>query len=116
MREAPSVVIIRRLLELGASVVAYDPVAMKNAVHYLDDSVIYADDEYSALKGSDALLVVTEWNEFRNPDFDLVKTTLKQPVIFDGRNIFEPEKMKELGFTYYSIGRKPVIAKLMPVS
>jgi UDPglucose 6-dehydrogenase len=116
MREAPSVVIIRRLLELGARVVAYDPVAIKNAVFYLSDSVHYADDEYSALKGSDALLVVTEWNEFRNPDFNLVKTALKQPVVFDGRNIFEPEKMKELGFTYYSIGRKPVIAKLMQVS
>jgi UDPglucose 6-dehydrogenase len=116
MREAPSVVIIRRLLELGARVVAYDPVAMKNAVYYFNDSVVYADDEYSALKGSDALLVVTEWNEFRNPDFDLVKTKLKQPVIFDGRNIFEPEKMKELAFTYYSIGRKPVISELMPVT
>jgi UDPglucose 6-dehydrogenase len=116
MREAPSVVIIRRLLELGARVIAYDPVAMKNAVYYFHDSVIYADDEYSALKGSDALLVVTEWNEFRNPDFNLVKATLKQPVVFDGRNIFEPEKMRELGFTYYSIGRKPVIGKLMQVS
>jgi UDPglucose 6-dehydrogenase len=116
MREAPSVVIIRKLLELGARVVAYDPVAMKNAVFYLDNAVSFAEDEYSALKGSDALLVVTEWNEFRNPDFDMVKTRLNQPVIFDGRNIFEPEKMKDLGFTYYSIGRKPVISKLMPVS
>ncbi len=110
MREAPSVVIIKRLLELGAKVVAYDPVAMKNAGFYFKDSISYAEDEYSALKGSDALLVVTEWNEFRNPDFLLVKSALKQPVIFDGRNIFEPDKMRESGFTYYSIGRKPVIA------
>jgi UDPglucose 6-dehydrogenase len=112
MREAPSVAIINRLLELGASVVAYDPVAMKNAGFYFKDAVRYAEDEYSALKGSDALLVVTEWNEFRNPDFSLLKSALRQPLVFDGRNIFEPEKMKELGFTYYSIGRKPVIAKL----
>jgi UDPglucose 6-dehydrogenase len=108
MRESPSVVIILKLLELGAKVVAYDPVAMKNAEFYLKDSVVYAEDEYVALTGSDALLVVTEWNEFRNPDFELMKTKLKQPLVFDGRNIFEPEKMKELGFTYYSVGRQPV--------
>jgi UDPglucose 6-dehydrogenase len=111
MREAPSVVIINRLLELGAKVIVYDPVAMKNAGYYFKDSVEYAEDEYAALKGSDALLVVTEWNEFRNPDFSLMKSSLKQPVVFDGRNIFEPEKMKESGFAYYSIGRKPVLAK-----
>jgi UDPglucose 6-dehydrogenase len=111
MREAPSVVIIRRLLELGAKVVAYDPVAMKNAEFYLGASVAYAEDEYAALKGSDALLVVTEWNEFRNPDFGLMKASLKHPLVFDGRNIFEPEKMKEMGFTYYSVGRKPVLAQ-----
>jgi UDPglucose 6-dehydrogenase len=109
MREAPSVVVILRLLELGAKVIVYDPVAMKNAEFYLKDSVRYAEDEYKALEGSDALLVVTEWNEFRNPDFGMVKEKLKQPLIFDGRNIFEPEKMKELGFTYYSVGRKPVM-------
>jgi UDPglucose 6-dehydrogenase len=109
MREAPSVVIIRRLVELGAKVVAYDPVAMPNAGFYFQNSILYAEDEYAALNGSDALLVVTEWNEFRNPDFGLMKSKLKQPLIFDGRNIFEPEKMKELGFTYYSIGRKPVV-------
>ncbi len=111
MREAPSVVILQRLLELGAKVVAYDPVAMQNARFYLGDSVTYAEDEYAALKGSDALLVVTEWNEFRNPDFGLIKKNLKQPLIFDGRNIFEPEKMKEQGITYYSIGRNPVLVR-----
>jgi UDPglucose 6-dehydrogenase len=115
MREAPSIVIVRKLLELGAKVVAYDPVAMKNAEYYLGKSVSYAEDEYSALAGSDALLVVTEWNEFRNPDFDKMKSSMKEPVVFDGRNIFEPEKMKEMGFTYYSIGRTPVIAKLAQV-
>ncbi len=110
MREAPSVAIILKLLELGAKVIAYDPVAMKNAEFYLKNSVQYAEDEYAALTDSDALLVVTEWNEFRNPDFDMMKARLKQPLVFDGRNIFEPEKMKELGFAYYSIGRKPVLA------
>jgi UDPglucose 6-dehydrogenase len=88
---------------------------MKNAKHYFKASVAYADDEYAALRGSDALLVVTEWNEFRNPDFALMKSSLKQPVVFDGRNIFEPEKMKLFGFTYYSIGRKPVTAKQVEV-
>jgi UDPglucose 6-dehydrogenase len=107
MREAPSVVIIKKLLELGARVVAYDPVAMENAKSYFQDTIRYGEDENSVLKKSDALVIVTEWNEFRNPDFDLLKKSLKQPVIFDGRNIFEPEKMKELNFTYYSIGRKP---------
>jgi len=108
MREAPSVVIIKKLLELGARVIVYDPVAMGNAKLYLQDTVSYAEDEYAALKNSDALVIVTEWNEFRNPDFDLLKSSLKEPVIFDGRNIFELEKMRELDFTYYSIGRKPV--------
>ncbi len=111
MREAPSVVIIKKLLELGARVVAYDPVAMENARFYFQDTIAYAEDEYSALKNSDALVIVTEWNEFRNPDFDLLKSSLKQPVIFDGRNIFELEKMRELNFTYYSIGRKPTFSQ-----
>jgi UDPglucose 6-dehydrogenase len=109
MREAPAVAIIRRLLDLGAKVAAYDPVAMPNARFYFKDTILYAEDEYAALNGSDALLVVTEWNEFRNPDFALVKSKLKQPLVFDGRNIFEPDKMKELGFVYYSIGRKPIL-------
>jgi UDPglucose 6-dehydrogenase len=115
MREAPSIVIILRLLELGAKVVVYDPVAAKNAEFYFGNSVVYAEDEYAALSGSDALLVVTEWNEFRNPDFGLMKAKLKQPLVFDGRNIFELEKMKEMGFTYYSIGRIPVTASALSV-
>ncbi len=111
MREAPSVSIIKKLLELGGSVIAYDPVAMPNARMYFQDTITYGEDEYSVLKNSDALVIVTEWNEFRNPDFELLKANLKQPVIFDGRNIFEPEKMRELNFTYYSIGRKPVFTQ-----
>lgn len=108
MREAPSVIIIKRLLELGAAVSTYDPAAMETAKFYLNDSVCYAESEYTALENSDALIIVTEWNEFRNPDFEQIKSLLKQPVIFDGRNIFSPEKMKEDGFIYYSVGREPV--------
>jgi UDPglucose 6-dehydrogenase len=108
MREAPSVVIIKKLLEAGATVSAYDPAAMETSKFYLKDSIVYSDSEYSTLKNADALLIMTEWNEFRNPDLDVVKKELKNPVIFDGRNIFSPEKMKEAGFVYYSIGRQPV--------
>jgi UDPglucose 6-dehydrogenase len=108
MREAPSVVIIRKLLELGAKVCAYDPAAMESARFYLGDSIEYAQNEYDALKDCEALLILTEWNEFRNPDFNILRNRLKQPVMFDGRNIFSPDKMKQIGITYYSIGRKPV--------
>ncbi len=105
MREAPSVVIIKELLRLGATVTAYDPAAMETAKFYLNDTIVYAENEKAALKNADALIIVTEWNEFRNPDFELIKSSLKNPVIFDGRNIFQLDKMKELGIIYYSIGR-----------
>ncbi|KAB2922257.1 MAG: UDP-glucose/GDP-mannose dehydrogenase family protein [Bacteroidetes bacterium] len=109
MREAPSVVIIQHLLKHGATVTAYDPAANESARFYLGESIAYVENEYDALDGADALLIFTEWNEFRTPDFAIVRSRLKQPVIFDGRNIFDPDKMKELKFTYYGIGRKPVI-------
>jgi len=113
MREAPSLTLIRELNELGASVVAYDPEAMDNAKGILAKSanangVKFAESNYDALKESDALIIVTEWNEFRRPDFFRVSQSLKAPVIFDGRNLFEPAKMNRLGFVYYSIGRNPV--------
>ena len=108
MREAPSVVIIKKLLEKGATVSAYDPAAIETSKFYLKDTIEYAESEYGALKNAEALLIMTEWNEFRNPDFDFIKKTLINPIIFDGRNIFSPEKMQELGFVYYSIGRQPV--------
>jgi len=108
MREAPAVVIINELLKAGADVSVYDPAAMENSKLYLKDSVTYNEDQYEALKNSDALLVLTEWNEFRNPDYDKVKSILKNAVLFDGRNIYEPNRMSELGFTYYSIGRQTV--------
>jgi UDPglucose 6-dehydrogenase len=108
MREAPSIVIIKELVKLGANISAYDPAAMDNARFYLNDILEYAADQYITLIDSDALLILTEWNEFRNPDFELMKKSLKSNLVFDGRNVFEPEKMKEIGFTYYSIGRKIV--------
>jgi UDPglucose 6-dehydrogenase len=108
MREAPSVVIIKKLLAAGATVSAYDPAAVETTKFYLKDSIVYAESEFAALKNAEALLIMTEWNEFRNPDFDLIKKELRNPVIFDGRNIFSPEKMQEQGFVYYSIGRQPV--------
>lgn len=108
MREAPSVVVINSLLELGATVNAYDPAAMENAKFYLGETINYVNDQYDAIENADALLILTEWNEFRNPDFGKIKDVLKNPVIFDGRNIFSPSKMKELGFKYYSIGRRPI--------
>ena len=108
MREAPSIYIIKELIRLGAKVSAYDPAGMENAKFYLDKILDYSADQYSMLKDADALLVLTEWNEFRNPDFNRIRTDLKSPLIFDGRNVFEIKKMEELGFTYYSIGRKTV--------
>ncbi len=108
MREAPSVVIIKKLLDAGATVSAYDPAAVETTKFYLKDTITYAETEFDALKDAEALLIMTEWNEFRNPDFEAMKDKLRNPVIFDGRNIFTPEKMKEYGFVYYSIGRQPV--------
>lgn len=106
MREAPSVVIINKLLAEGASVSAYDPVAMEEAKHDLGDSITYAKDEFAALEGADALLVVTEWSEFRVPDFEEIKSSLNNPLVFDGRNIFDIQRMAELGFEYHCIGVK----------
>ncbi len=107
MREAPSRVIIRILKEAGAKVVAYDPVAMEEAQRIFGDDpqISYAEGNYEALKDSDALVLVTEWNQFRNPDFNAIKDRLKNPIIFDGRNQYNPNEMKELGFEYISIGR-----------
>lgn len=109
MREAPSVPVINLLLDSGARVKAFDPASMENAKFYLNDKIEYAQNMYDALPESDALIIFTEWNEFRNPDFKKVKSLLKKPVIFDGRNVYDLEDMEEYGFTYYSIGRKPVI-------
>lgn len=106
MREAPSVVIIEKLLAAGAHVKAHDPVAMEEAKHSLQDRITYCDKQEQALEGADALLIVTEWSEFRAPDFDELKSKLKNPVVFDGRNIYDAEELRALGFQYYGIGIK----------
>jgi UDPglucose 6-dehydrogenase len=106
MREAPSVVIIRNLLRAGAAVRAHDPVAMEEARKIFKKRVVFTEDGYDALTGADALAVVTEWNEFRTPDFLKIKKQLKKPLIFDGRNIYNQEELRKMGFTYYGIGRK----------
>jgi UDPglucose 6-dehydrogenase len=108
MREAPSLVIIEKLLAEGAKVKVYDPVAMEESKHKLGNSVIYSKDQYEALIDADSLLVVTEWTEFRMPNFTVMSKLLKAKVVFDGRNIYEPAEMQEQGYTYYSIGRKVV--------
>jgi len=107
MREAPSRVLIEELLENGATVAAYDPIAMSAAKAAFADlkGVSFADSPMAALQGADALAVVTEWKEFRSPDFDEIKKRLKTPVIFDGRNLYDPEDMKRVGLEYYPVGR-----------
>lgn len=104
MREAPSLVIIDSILKAGGIVKAYDPVAMPETKHVLGDIITYCETEYEALKDSDALLVVTEWTDFRSPDFDKIRKTLKNPIVFDGRNIFDAKEMNSLGFEHYGIG------------
>jgi UDPglucose 6-dehydrogenase len=106
MREAPSLVIIEKLLKAGASVVAYDPVAMHEAHRILGDSIEYTNELNNSLDGADALLIITEWPEFRVPDFDELGKRLKSRVMFDGRNIFDPIEMKKMGYSYYCIGVK----------
>ncbi|NCG14927.1 MAG: nucleotide sugar dehydrogenase [Bacteroidetes bacterium] len=104
MREAPSVVIANALLEAGATVAAYDPVATEEAKHQLGDRITYANDAYAALEGADALLLVTEWREFRMPNWDRVKEALQTPVVIDGRNIFDAKVLRDQGFVYQGIG------------
>jgi UDPglucose 6-dehydrogenase len=106
MREAPALSVIEDLLKEGASVVAYDPIAMPNTQKMLGNSIDYVEDQYEALKGADALMVVTEWPQFIRPDFEKIKALLKAPVIIDGRNIYSPKVLKDLGFAYYFIGKK----------
>jgi len=105
MREAPSIVVINHLLEHGAKVLAYDPVAMENSGTVWGASVGFGKNAYEILKDADALIIHTEWNEFRTPDFEKMKKLLKNPLVFDGRNIYNPEEMTQMGFEYFSIGR-----------
>jgi len=105
MREAPSLTLIAALLDEGVSICAHDPAASDHARALLGNRIDYAETNYEALSGADALVVVTDWNEYRHPDFERVKRALKQPVIVDGRNLYDVEKMRELGVRYHSIGR-----------
>jgi UDPglucose 6-dehydrogenase len=105
IREAPALTVINGLLERGALIAAYDPQAMKNASEVLGDSVRYAKSVYDAVTGADAMVLITEWTEFREPDFPRMAEIMRQPVIFDGRNVFNPGKLRKLGFTYFGIGR-----------
>jgi len=105
MREAPAVPLINGILAAGAAVQAYDPEAMTVARGIFGSKVTFAENSYAALKGADALAIVTEWNEFREPDFERMKKLLRSPVIFDGRNLYNPDQLKAHGFTYLSIGR-----------
>ncbi len=105
MREAPSIVVIEGLLAAGASVRAYDPAASHEARKILGGRITLCEHSYDALDGADGLILVTEWNDFRHPDFERMKKLLKRPLVIDGRNIYHPERMKQLGFEYHSIGR-----------
>jgi UDPglucose 6-dehydrogenase len=108
MREAPSVVVIEDLLIKGARVQAYDPEAMAEAKKIFGDRIQFSNRNYEALQGADGLLIITDWNEFRRPNFQRIKEFLKSPVVFDGRNLYDPAEMRRMGFMYYSIGRKNV--------
>jgi len=105
MREAPAIPLVEALLSAGASVQAFDPEAMRIAKGIFGSKITYAANAYDAVKGADALAIVTEWNEFRRPDFARIRSLMRSPVVFDGRNLFAPPQMKQNGFTYYSIGR-----------
>ncbi len=111
IREAPALYVIEKLLEAGATVTAYDPEAMKNVKERLGNSISFAEDQYAALENADALIIATEWSVFRSPDFDVLADKLNEKVIFDGRNLYDLEQMRELGFYYNSIGRKTIIPK-----
>jgi UDPglucose 6-dehydrogenase len=109
MREAKSIEVVNRLVELGVEVRAYDPVAMANARRVLPAAVTYCDSAHLAAEGADAVLLLTEWNEFKLLNLERLRAVMRRPVIFDGRNLWEPERMRRLGFEYYSIGRRVVL-------
>lgn len=112
IREAPSLYLIEELLESGAEVCAFDPEAMENVKRIFGDKITFAKEMYDTVDGADALIIVTEWSEFRNPDFKRISNAMKQDVVFDGRNVYSLEKMNELGFYYESMGRKTIHPEL----
>jgi len=106
IRSAPAIDIIKRLVAEGAKIRVFDPVAMENAKSELGDQIIYCQDAYEAVEGADCVVLMTEWNEFKELDWQKVKDIMKQPIILDGRNIYDPDKLKGLGFKYTGIGRQ----------
>jgi UDPglucose 6-dehydrogenase len=108
IREAPALSLMRRAMEAGAAVRAHDPVANENARREFGGSATLCDDMYETLEGADALVVCTDWDEFKNPDFERIARLMKRRVIFDGRNLYRRQHMGDLGFAYYSVGRAPV--------
>ena len=104
MREAPALAVIQKFLERGTTIHAYDPIALTNVKHHFEDRIRCFQNSYDCLDGANALLIFTEWNEFRKPDFSTMKKRLKTPVIFDGRNLYSPQEMKKHGFIYEGIG------------
>ena len=110
IREAPALVLIDNLLAAGVGVRVHDPEAIPNVRAIYGDKIAYCDKPYGALEGADGLVIVTEWQAFRNPDFELMRRLLTEPVIFDGRNLYDVETMRASGFTYHSIGRQSVKA------
>ena len=109
--EAPALYMIDALTAEGASITAFDPEAMENVQQQIGDKIAYSENQYDALKDADALVIATEWNEFRTPDFDKMLSLMNNKVIFDGRNLFDLPYMKELGFHYESVGRAKVTSK-----
>ena len=109
MREAKSIDVVRRLLELGATVRAYDRGATENARTVLPAAVVYCESPYDAAAEADAVALVTEWNEFKFLNLERLRAVMRRPIVFDGRNLWEPERMRRLGFEYHSIGRKSVL-------
>jgi UDPglucose 6-dehydrogenase len=109
IREAPALTLINELLERGAKIAVHDPEAMDNVKAIYNDQLVYSNSPIDMLEGADALAINTEWGEFRNPDFAEMKRRMRSPVIFDGRNLYDPQHIREHGFTYYSIGRSPVV-------
>ena len=105
MREAPSITIIQELLKKGAKITAFDPKAIDNAKKIFENKIEYAQNSLDALNDADCLLLLTEWNEFQNPDFEIIKKKMKQAIIFDGRNQYNHKELKQKGFTYYQIGK-----------
>jgi UDPglucose 6-dehydrogenase len=108
MREAPALTIIEELTRLGATITAYDPIAMNEAKRILGNKISYATNEMEAVKDADVLFIVTEWLDFRSPDFDELGNTMNQRIILDGRNIYDKNTIKEHNFTYLSIGQAPI--------